>query len=193
MLLFQPGSAEDLGLWFLEHEGGLTGGLTYNTDIFTGATAQRLGERFSGVLSAALQAPDMRVDQIDVATPAERDAIASWSLGRTMDLPPVTVVELIAAQMQRTPQNEAIVSSEETLDYAELDRRANRLARLLRSRGIGRGALVGLCLERSPAMLVAQQAIMRAGAAYVPLDPAYPAERLQYMATDAKLAMLVAD
>ncbi len=193
VLLFQPGSAEDLGLWFLEHEGGLTGGLTFNTDIFTGATAYRLGERFSGVLGAALQAPDARIDQIDVATPAERDSIATWSQGRSMALPPVTVVELIAAQMQRTPQSEAIVSSEETLDYAELDRRANRLARLLRSRGIGRGTLVGLCLERSPAMLVAQHAIMRAGAAYVPLDPAYPGERLQYMATDAKLAMLVAD
>lgn len=193
VLLFQPGMAEDLGLWFLEHEGGLTGGLTFNTDLFGTATARRLGERFTTLLEAAVADPDARLDALPVATPAEREALDRWSQGPGLAVPEATVSDLIGQQMARTPTHDAIVTSEEVLDYADLERRANRLARLLRSRGIGRGALVGLCLERSAAMVVAQLAIMRAGAAYVPLDPAYPAERLDYMAADAQLALLVAD
>ncbi|TXH57413.1 MAG: amino acid adenylation domain-containing protein [Burkholderiaceae bacterium] len=193
VLLFQPGTAEDLGLWFLENDEGLTGGLTYNTDIFGAATARHLGERFAALLGAAITEPDAPLDTLPLATAAERASIDRWSQGRAQELPARTVCDLIAAQMERTPGHEALVTTDEVLDYAELDRRASKLARLLRSRGIARGALVGLCLERSAAMVVAQLAVMRAGAAYVPLDPAYPAERLAYMAEDARIALLVAD
>ncbi len=194
VLLFQPGTAEDLGLWFLDHGDGLTGGLTFNTDIFDPATALRFGERYSTLLDAALADPDAPVDTLRVATDDDCAELAHWSHGLTSETSfSNTVHELIAAQVARTPANEALVTVDERLDYAELDRRVNRLARLLRARGIAKGHLVGLCLDRSVAMSVAQLAIMRAGAAYVPLDPAYPEQRLRYMATDAHLSLLVAD
>ena len=194
VLLFQPGTAEDLGLWFLEHDGGLTGGLTYSTDLFDAGTAERLGERFGVLLGAALASPDRRIDELDLATPAERALVERASLGPALALPAAaTVTTLIDAQVQRTPQADAVVGFDETLSYDELDRRAWQLAHVLRARGIGRGALVGLCLARTPSMLVAQLAVLRAGAAYVPLDPAYPSQRLEDMAQDAGLALLLSD
>ncbi|MFT3954883.1 MAG: amino acid adenylation domain-containing protein [Piscinibacter sp.] len=194
VLLFQPGTAEDLGLWFLEHDGGLTGGLSYSTDLFEAGTAERFGERFGVLLAAALASPDRRIDELELATPAEQAMLSRAGIGASLTLPPAaTVTTLIDAQVQRTPQADAVVGLDETLGYDELDRRAHQLAHALRARGVGRGALVGLCLERTPAMLVAQLAVLRAGAAYVPLDPAYPSQRLEDMAQDAGLALLLSD
>jgi len=101
--------------------------------------------------------------------------------------------ELIAAAAVRVLDVAAVHFGHQQLSYAELQSRSNRLARELRSSGVGRGALVGLCVERSPNMVVAQLAILQSGAAYVPLDPAYPAQRLAYMATDADMALLVTE
>ena len=99
--------------------------------------------------------------------------------------------ELFEAQVQRTPERTALVVGATALTYAELDARANRIAQALRSRGVGRGQRVGLCVERSADMLAVVLGVLKTGAAYVPLDPSFPADRLRFMAEDAQLALLV--
>ncbi|PPE69148.1 amino acid adenylation domain-containing protein, partial [Caldimonas thermodepolymerans] len=118
--------------------------------------------------------------------------LARWNdTGMGYDPAAATIPQLLAGPVQRHPAAVALRRGPRSLTYAELEALSNRLAHALRARGISRGQLVGLCLERSPEMLVAQLAILKAGAAYVPLDPAFPAERLAYMAQDAQLALLL--
>src|SRR5262249_21659880 len=104
-----------------------------------------------------------------------------------------TVHELFEAQAARTPDAISVVGANEQLTYRELNRRANALARRLREAGIGPEKLVGVCLERSRAMVVALMAIQKAGAAYVPLDPQYPRERLRFMLSDARVRLVLTD
>ena len=99
--------------------------------------------------------------------------------------------KLFEAQALRTPGRTAVRAGDHSLSYAELDAHANRIAQVLRARGIGRGSRVGLCLERSTEMLAAVLGVLKSGAAYVPLDPSFPAERLRFMAEDADLALLL--
>ena len=103
------------------------------------------------------------------------------------------VHRLIEAQAERTPEAVALSCAGESLTYAELNARANRLARRLRALGVGPEVLVGLCVRRSPAMVVGLLAVLKAGGAYVPLDPAYPAERLAFMLEDAHASVLLTE
>ncbi len=106
---------------------------------------------------------------------------------------PIGAHRAIELQAARVPDRVAVVSATESLTYAELNARANRLARRLRSLGVGPEVLVGLCTGRSAAMVVGLLAILKAGGAYVPLDPTYPAERLRFMVEDAQLAILLTE
>src|SRR5271154_1178610 len=106
---------------------------------------------------------------------------------------PIGAHRAIELQAARVPDRVAVVSATESLTYAELNARANRLARRLRSLGVGPEVLVGLCTGRSTAMVVGLLAILKAGGAYVPLDPTYPAERLGFMLEDAQLAILLTE
>src|SRR5207344_515282 len=106
-------------------------------------------------------------------------------------VPSSTVPALFAAQAGRTPDATAVVCADEHLTYAELDRRANQLAHHLRGLGVGPEVVVGLCVERSPAMIVGLVGILKAGGAYLPLDPDYPPERLAFMLEDARAPVLV--
>ena len=105
---------------------------------------------------------------------------------------PATLPELFGAQAARTPDAVAVVFGEERLTYAELDARSNRLAHHLRALGVGPEVIVGLCVERSPELIVGLLGILRAGGAYLPLDPDYPPERLAFMLADADAPVLVA-
>jgi amino acid adenylation domain-containing protein len=168
----------------------------YNADLFSASTIAHWLLCYQKFLAAGADDPAVQLGALPLVTDEERTALLAGTQARHAIEGPVTLHEQIALQVARTPDAIALAvfGSDENrhqVTYAELDSRANRLARLLRARGIGRGALVGLCLERSQEMLVAQLAILKAGAAYVPLDPAYPAERLAYMAQDARLALLV--
>ena len=107
--------------------------------------------------------------------------------------PAVCTHELFEAQVARTPEAVAVVCKDWQLTYRELNERANRLAHHLRARGVGRGALVGVCAERSPQLVIGLLGAWKAGAAYVPLDPAYPPERLSFMLEDAEVRMLLTD
>ena len=123
----------------------------------------------------------------------EQSQLDGWNLTAAPFPSEMRVDQLIASNSANWSARTAVEDGVGSFTYAELNARANRLARELRHRGIGREALVGLCVERSAEMVIAQLAILKAGAAYVPLDPAYPAERLRYMAQDARLQLLVTD
>jgi non-ribosomal peptide synthetase component F len=106
---------------------------------------------------------------------------------------PVTLVDLFERQVGRGPERTALVHEKRALSYGELNGRANRLARRLAELGVGAETVVGVCLHRSPAMVVALLAVLKAGAAYVPLDPGYPRERLAYMLEDSRAEVLVSE
>ena len=131
-------------------------------------------------LSAATFSP------LKSATPS----CAEWN-DTAHPIAPTTLPELFAAQAKRTPDAVAVVFEEESLSYGELDARANQLAHHLRSLGVGPEAVVGLCVERSLEMVVGLLGILKAGGAYLPLDPAYPPERLAFMLDDAARLVLV--
>ncbi len=184
----------DLACSIHERAGRVHGVLECPLSLFEAATAVRLRDRFLTLLRSAAAGPDLRVCDLDLLAPAERhQLLREWSVAFP---PPAaedrTVVHLFAAQAARTPQALALVHGGEGLTYRELSRRSDRLARRLRSLGVGREDRVGLLMERSTAVVTAILAVWKAGAAYVPLDTSLPEERLTWMARDAGLAALVA-
>ena len=184
----------DLMLAVMEGSSGARAVIHYSTDLFRADTITRMRLRFEHFLSAALADPATSIRALPVATPEERQILLEQWNATTREVPAAaTLGGLLSPPAWRSLHAPALTFDGETIEYAELDARINRLAFALRSRHIGRGSLVGLCVERSPQMLVAQMAVLRAGAAYVPLDPAYPRERLAYMAEDARLSLLITE
>ncbi|WP_215544475.1 non-ribosomal peptide synthetase [Amycolatopsis sp. CA-230715] len=179
-----PVAKFDLTLSLAEEHGRVVGTLDYATALFDRSTAERYAGYLHGVLTA-LAAGNVPASLLD---PHERRrSLVDWNdtatpLGRP-------VQELVEAQ---EPRALALVWDSGTLDYGELNRRANRLAHRLIARGIGPDRLVAVCLERSHELIVALLAVLKTGAAYVPLDPAYPAERLEFMLDDSSPALLLA-
>ncbi|MFF8011995.1 amino acid adenylation domain-containing protein, partial [Streptomyces parvus] len=166
----------------------------YRPDLFTEAEVALLGERCTRLLRTFAEAgPDLLADDVDVLTEGERhQVLEGWSgVGHTGPVP--GVVERFEAAVAATPDAVAVVCGPVRLTFAELDARANRLARVLRTRGVGRGDLVAVALPRSADMVVAVFAVLKAGAGYVPLDAAYPAERIAFMLDDAAPRLVITD
>ncbi|MFF5307660.1 amino acid adenylation domain-containing protein [Streptomyces sp. NPDC013161] len=145
----------------------------------------------ANVVAALEEAPGTRLAAIDVLDADERRLVLDEWNGTAVGPPGALVPELFEAQAGRTPDALAVVADGESVTYAELDARANRLAHYLAAQGVDRESLVGLCLPRSTEMIAAILAVWKAGAAYVPLDPEYPADRLSYMLTDSRASVLV--
>ena len=166
---------------------------TYRSDIFSAESAQALAERFVRLLVGASEDPQLPLGRIELLDADERhQVVAEWNQ-TSHEVPETTLGELFAAQAARSPDSVALVFQDQALSYAELDRRSNALARLLARKGAGPESVVGLLLERSPLMVVALLAAAKAGAAYLPLDPSYPAQRLRFMVEDAKPALVLAE
>ena len=164
----------------------------HNSDLFAPATIKRWLAHYQALLEAIASDPGQRVDELPLLTAADRRRLLLEWNDTKAELPPVALLhKLFEAQVERTAKRTALRSGETTLSYAELEARANRLAHAMRARGAGRGQRIGLCLERGADMLAAVLGVLKAGAAYVPLDPSYPEERLRFMAEDAQLALLV--
>lgn len=179
-LLIEPGAAEQL----------LT--LTYRQDLFDASTARRMLRHLLLMLTAALTQPDEEVLSLPYLDPDERLRI-EVDFNRT-EVPyaaSATIQDLFEEQVLRAPDARALTMEGEHLSYAELNRRVNQLAHLLRDRGASRGTLIGLCLERSFDMIIAMLAVLKAGAGYVPLDPGNPHDRLQFMISDTDLRLLL--
>jgi amino acid adenylation domain-containing protein/non-ribosomal peptide synthase protein (TIGR01720 family) len=182
----------DLALEVADSPGGLAGQLEYAADLFDPATAARLLGHLGAVLAAAAADPDRPLSALPLLAEAERRQVLAEFNRTAADFPRDRCVhELFAEQAARTPAAVAVACGRRRLTYAELDRRADRLAARLRALGAGPGSLVALCLERSPEMVVALLGVLKAGAAYVPLDPAYPPERLAFMLADARPPVLL--
>ncbi|MEW1640437.1 amino acid adenylation domain-containing protein, partial [Streptomyces sp. NPDC093801] len=171
---------------------GLRGVLTFATDLFDRTTANELAQRFVRVLQATVSDPGQPISRVDVLDAAERHRILNEWNGTAQGEPTGTLPDLFAAQAARTPEAVAVDARDGELSYAELDARANRLARLLIERGVGPESLVGVLMERSGDLIVALLAVLKAGGAYVPIDPDYPADRIAYVLGDARPVLVLA-
>ncbi|MBT2526891.1 amino acid adenylation domain-containing protein, partial [Streptomyces sp. ISL-99] len=165
---------------------GLTGALTYATDLFERAGAQAVAQRLVRVLRAMATAPDQPVHGVEILAEEERQELLDRRNATEREVPALTMPELFEAQAARAPEGDAVVFENTTLSYGELDRRANQLARLLITKGVGPERLVALAMPRSAEMVIAAIAIHKAGGAYLPIDPEYPADRITYMLDDAR-------
>ncbi len=165
----------------------------YNADLFDGATIRKWLECYETLLRAACAAPDSTVGKLGVVSNEDQRLLASWNQTSRPFSRTALVHELIEAQASRVPENSAVTWQGTAISYSALDAQANRIAHCLRARGVRRGALVGIHIERGPEMIAAALAILKAGAAYVPLDPAYPDDRLAFMMDDAGLSVLLTE
>jgi amino acid adenylation domain-containing protein len=189
----------DLTLTLFEEGGHLLGRLEYASDLFEAATAERWTGAFRRLLAGAAAAPESRVADLPWVSAAEREQLLNgWNQVRNAaSLEPGagrgrrSLVALFEEQVDRRPDAPAVSLGAELLTYRELDERANRLARHLLANGVRPGDRVALGLERSLEMVVALLGVLKAGAAYVPLDPAYPAERLAFALEDSGAALVV--
>ena len=181
----------DLSLHVYEEAGSCVGRFEYSTDLFDAQTIRRLCGHYRTLVEAVVREPQRNVSKLPMLRDAERhQLLAEWN-DTAAPFPAALVHELFAAQSRRTPERTALVFQDEKITYRELDARASRMAQALRARGAGRGQRIGLCLERGADMLAAVLGVLKSGAAYVPLDPTFPEERLRFMAEDAQLALLV--
>ncbi|MFE9003631.1 amino acid adenylation domain-containing protein [Streptomyces sp. NPDC007875] len=170
---------------------GMTGTLVYNTDLYDRAGAQTLADRFVRLLETVAANPAVRVTEIDLLSEAERRRVlVEWN-GDAAGEVVATLPELFEARVRECPGARAVSLGGDGLTYRELNERANALARLLVEEGAGPGRFVGLVLPRSLDLVVALLAVVKSGAAYVPIDPSYPADRIAYTVSDVDLALVV--
>lgn len=183
----------DLTVWAAETDGGeLEVTAEYALDLFKAPTIRRFLGHFESVLTGMVENPAEKLSALPLLTASERELMLTrWNATTTEYPRESTLPSLFARQAALTPNAIALVFNDEELSYAELDGRADRLAKQLRAHGIGPDVLVGLCLERSPDMMVALLAVHKAGGAYVPLDPLYPKERIAYMLQDSAAPVLL--
>ncbi|OLF14431.1 hypothetical protein BLA60_04745 [Actinophytocola xinjiangensis] len=171
---------------------GMRGELQYDADQFTGARASAMAGHYTRLLHAAVTHGGT-VATLPLLTDGERDTVARWSgTGRDTDAGPL-VPDLFAARAARCPSRVALVDGDRRMTFGELEANANRLAHRLRRMGVGPERIVGVCLDRSASHLVALLAVLKAGGAYLPLDPHYPPERLAFMVRDSSVTTVVTD
>ncbi|HEV2846590.1 MAG TPA: condensation domain-containing protein, partial [Thermoanaerobaculia bacterium] len=183
----------DLTLTLDEVNGRVAGFFEYNTDLFDAVRMRRMAVHFESLLVEAAADPDRRLSSLPLLTPHERHQVRlEWSDTVGERAWTGRVHELFEDQVARTPEAVAVIHGEERVTYRELDSRANRLARLLVQAGVETGTRVGVCLDRSLDLVAALLAVWKAGAAYVPMDPAYPEERLAFMVSDSGTGVLLA-
>ncbi|HUC32355.1 MAG TPA: amino acid adenylation domain-containing protein, partial [Ilumatobacteraceae bacterium] len=168
------------------------GDLKYSSDIYDRDTIQAVLHRFIVLLESAVLDPGTPIEALEILPPAERTLLLTEWNRTDAPYPSDTVfVRLFEQQVQRTPQAIAVSSGNARLTYRDLDIGANRLAHRLRELGVVSRSMVGVCLERTPDLLVALLAVQKAGGAYVPLDPSFPVERLRRMVSDSGAHLVV--
>ena len=171
---------------------GMVGPVTYNPDVFEAEMIGRLIQHWRTLLEGAAADPHRAVSKLPLLTARERSQIlVDWNRTEADYPRNATIHELFDAQCERTPEAVALGEGRNCLIFRELQARSNQFAHRLRRLGAGRGTRVALCVERSLNMVVALLGILKTGAAYIPLDPSYPADRLQFMLEDAEATLLV--
>ncbi|MER5732122.1 amino acid adenylation domain-containing protein, partial [Streptomyces sp. NPDC002138] len=170
---------------------GMHGAVTAAADLFDPASVTRMAERLVRVLATVSAEPGVRVSAVDVLDEDERRRMLTEWNDTPLEVPHTTVVELFEAQVARTPDEVALVFGDVQLTYAELDARANRLARYLIGRGVGPESIVAVVFERTVDLVVGLLGVIKAGAGYLPIDPNYPADRIAYVIADSGAVCLL--
>ena len=188
----QRGAAFDLDFAVVEAGSEFQLCWQYNTDLFDASTVHRIARNYQTLLLSILNNPEKRVSVLSLLTQAERhQLLVEWN-NTTKEYPfDKCIHQLFEEQVQKTPQSVAVVFEGEQLTYQELNAKANQLAHYLQTLGVGSEVLVGICVERSPLMIIGLLAILKAGGAYVPLDSAYPSERLAYMLSNSQVSVVL--
>ena len=186
-----PRSEQRVGRKSKSPAAGITVAWEYSTELFDDATAHRMFGHFETLLRSAAADPDRPVSSLTLLTEPEERQIRVEFNDTATDYPRSrTVAELFEAEAAKTPDAPAVVSENGTLTYADLNRKANRLADAVARQGLA-GGTVGVCLDRSPELIVSLLAVLKAGAAYVPIDPSYPSERIAYLFSDARVPVVL--
>ncbi|GLV53936.1 hypothetical protein KDH_07870 [Dictyobacter sp. S3.2.2.5] len=183
----------DLSLVLGDSEQGLNCAIEYNTDLFEQATVERMFAHWQNLLVSLVGDPSQRLSQLALLSEDERDQLLhGWNDTRS-SYTPRCWQHMFERQVERAPQQQALVFGEQSLSYRQLDQRANQLAHYLLRQGIKRGDRIGVCVERSFEMVISILAVLKAGAAYVTLDPAYPVQRLKYMVENARIQLILSN
>ncbi|WP_099103617.1 non-ribosomal peptide synthetase [Nostoc sp. 'Peltigera malacea cyanobiont' DB3992] len=181
----------DLTLSIKETEQELEGKCHYNSDLFDATTIDRMVGHFQTILAGIVTDPQQRVSELPILTKAELHQLGEWNSTQVNYPQNKCIHELFEEQVERTPNAVALVFEDQQLTYRELNTRANQLAHHLQANNVKSEVLVGLCVERSLEMVVGLIGILKAGAAYVPLDPRLPPERLSFMLRDSGVEVLL--
>lgn len=185
------GSIHDF-TWFARENGGrIENTIEYRSDLYSRDGIERIARQFEMVLRSTVDDRHIRVADVSLIGADERYRVVETFNSTSIDIDLEAVAVQFERQVARSAESCAVSFAGRELSYAELNRRSNQLANYLISCGVGPGSLIGLCLERSPELVVALLAILKAGAAYVPLDPGFPKERLTFMLTDSGAALLI--
>jgi amino acid adenylation domain-containing protein len=190
----ESGTAKfELSLYLREIAEGLSGIIEYKTELFDPDTIKRFSDHFIRLLENVVADPHQQISQLQMLSEEERhQSVTDWNDTRCDYVQKGECLhELFEEQARQTPDAIAVMYADDHVTYAELNERANQLARLLRRKGVGCESRVGLLLERSIELVIGALAVLKAGAAYVPLDPAYPFERLSYIVRDAGASVLL--
>lgn len=185
----------DLTLSLEEHpDGSLTGLFEYATDLFEPTMIERMASHYTRLLQGIVERPDKRIGELPLLTDAERQRLLAQASGSRAEVAidqALGLAEHFEAQVERTPDAVAVVYEGRRLTYSELNNLANQLAHRLRSQGVGPDGLVALALERSLELVVGLMGILKAGGAFVPLDPAHPKDRIEFVLQDCRPAALI--
>ena len=182
----------DLTMMAVESGSGLAASLGYNIDLFEAETIRRMLHHYLMLIEDVLRDPSRPVSRLRML-PEEEFTLLTKTWNATADAIPedICIHQLIERRAAEHPDKSAVAFEGDSLSYAQLNSRANQLARHLVQKGIGPENLAGICVERSMDMIVAILAVLKTGAAYVPIDPSYPQERIRYMFTDANLKLIL--
>ncbi len=182
----------DMLAWLWEAEDGIRGLLEYNSEIFEDDTLQRFAEHFQILLENAVSNPDAPISDLNILSDTEYEKVTKdWNKTVASFSQPKIIHQLFEAQCEDNADKVAVICDDEELTYKELNDKANQLAHYLINQGVKDNALIGVCLERSLDMIIATLGILKAGACYIPLDPEYPQDRIQYMLENSNAELVV--
>jgi amino acid adenylation domain-containing protein len=192
-LEFDSGTAQlDIFLSISESEEGLTGCLEYNTDIFDSTTITQLINNFQTLLENIVANPEQHLSELSLLSASEQEQLLFEFNQTRVDYPQdISLHQLFEQQVKITPLSIALISESEEVTYHQLNYKVNQLAHYLQKQGVTKETPVALCLERSLDMVVGIIAILKAGGVYIPLDPSYPVERLNFMLSDSQASLLI--
>ena len=169
----------------------ISGKFEYRKDLFKPGTIEAIADAFCTLLDSIIQNPEQLITQLPMVSQKQFQQLQQWNNTARQYPTGLCLHQLFEAQAARSPQAPALITETETISYQVLNARANQLARQLQSLGVGPEGRVGICLDRSANLIIAILATLKAGSAYVPLDPTYPASRLAYILEDAQTAVVI--